>query len=506
MGGVHTRRSGLLSALICLWICGAAAAATNQPDEKIVKVGVLSFASTARVTTEARELGINAPLGLVEQNPFFSADAIDPDRPIGVFIFAGPTLGPTMDRRIAMAVPMKEGVATLKSFIDRGAKPLGGGSGAVELNGAYLRRTPTYLIVSRTREAVLDVREAELVDPYRPPQTARDKSPNGMLFRYSADLAAMRQVEPERVQWLVDNLNKIANDTTLPVARDIAAALASKADRLELMLVRHDQELSLKIGVAPLRIPAGGTFPRPGMPDEAIARIDVGAPPLQVLPWAEAVFGRYVPGVQHDDFVHNLADILLGGQAVSVGIEPRGGFAIVYMVQQQVKADPIARLKQLAEQSDLAANYATDKTKANRMDFGQYTSEHGLHVTRVKFMQGNTCTLCLDVVRQADTVYLTGSTDLSRYIESLVGQKQQGQFSGLINGSVSLGALLEIVSDAIPKNVNPPPQLKPLREILKGRTLTLSATGGRDEAVFGITVDRGLVKDLVAAFRSPSSQ
>lgn len=504
MGGV-ARRSAFLAVMTGLCLCAVATGATNRSNEKAVKVGVLSFSSMARVVTEARDLNMNVPLGLVKQNPYFPADGVDPDRPIGVFIFAGPMLEAAMDRRISVAIPMKEGVATLKSLIDQGARLLGGGSGAVELSDIYLRRTPSYLIGSRIREAVIDFREAELLDPYRPPQTGRDKSPDGVLIRYSADLAALRQVEPDRIQWLFDGLNKLASQISFPPAMEMAAAFAAKVDRLDVVLARHDQELSLQFGVAPMRVPAGQMFPRPGMPEEVIARIDMGAPPLQVLPWAETVFAGYVPRIQHDDFLHHLADILLDGRAVSVGIEPRGDFAILYMVQQQVKADPIARLKQLAEQSDLAASFATDKVKANRMDFGQYTTDRGLHVTRVKFMHGNTCTLCLDVVRQADMVFLTASTDLGRYVESLIEEKPQGQFSGLINGSVNLAAALEIISDAGGKNGIPPAQLKQLREILKGRMLTLSATGGGDEAIFGITVNRGLIKDLVAMFHPPAS-
>lgn len=500
-------RSGILGGAI--WLLCSAAVASSAPESKTVELASLSIASLSRISAEAKDLGIELPPmmtaeGIEQRFSFIPAGGLDADRPVGVFLFAADNLEQAGGRNLAFAIPLKKGAATLKSFLDQGGRPLGGGSGAVKLNGNYFRRTAFYLIFGQTAQAVVGMRDAELLDPYRPPQTGRDKAPDGVLIRFSADLAAARQVDASRVQRLFNGLKYVAGRRGYGVATDVAAGLASQAGRLDAALVRNGQELSLQVGVAPMRVPAGGTFVRPGMPQEVIARIDMGAPPLQVLPWVESVFGRYVPGVQHDDFLHRLADILLGGQAVSVGLEPRGDIAILYMVQQQVKADPIARLKQLAEQSDLAANYAADKTKANRMEFGQYTSEHGLHVARVKFMQGGTATLCLDLVRQVDAVFLTASTDLGRYLESLIEQKPQGHFSGLINGSVNLAAALEIISDAGGKNRIPPAQLKRLHEIFKDRMLTLSATGGGDEAVFGITVDRSLVKDLVASFYSPA--
>jgi hypothetical protein len=170
-----------------------------------------------------------------------------------------------------------------------------------------------------------------------------------------------------------------------------------------------------------------------------------------------------------------------------------------------VKADPVARLKQLSEQANLAADATPGNTNANRMDFSQYTTESGLHVTRVKMMEQGTCKFCVDVVRQADTVYLTGSTDLGRYLVSLVALRPDGQFSGLISGSINLAAALEIVSDAV-GNKLPPAQLKSLHEILKGRSLTLTATGGGDEAFVGVSLPRDLIRDLAARFYPASAK
>jgi hypothetical protein len=47
-----------------------------------------------------------------------------------------------------------------------------------------------------------------------------------------------------------------------------------------------------------------------------------------------------------------------------------------------------------------------------------------------------------------------------------------------LSGSINLAAALEIVSDAA-GNKLPPTQLKSLHEIVNGRSLTLTATGGR---------------------------
>lgn len=502
MGSGRVQRGLILVAFTCLCF---SAATLRAAESKIVEVGSLSVASLSRLSAEARDLGIKLPPiltaeGIERQFRFIPPGGLDVDRPIGLFFFAG-TSDHSVERNMAIAFPMKKGIAPLKSFLDQGGKPLGGGSGAVELNGAFFRRTALYLIWSHSAPAVVGVRDAELLDPYRSPQTGRDKSPDGVLIRFTADLAAQRQVDAARGQQLLNGLKYMAGRSGYSVATDLATSLASQVNRFDAAIVRNRQELSLKIGVAPLRVPAGGTFARPGMPQEVIARLDLGAPPLQVLPWAESVYGKFLPGVRNDDFFHNLLDILLGGQAVSIGLEPRGDYAIFYVVQQHVKADPIARLKQLAEQSNLAASYATEKTKAKRMDFGQYyTSERGLHVSRVKFMEGDTSTLCVDVVRQGDTVFLTASSDLGRYMQSLIELKPQGQFSGLASGSISLGAALEIISDAAGQNGLPREKLKQLREIFKGQMLTLSATGGADEAVFGITVDGSVIKDLIAMF------
>jgi hypothetical protein len=506
------RRTGFRTGLLLgafFWVAvspafGAAADDTRN-DTGIVNFASFSIASLSRLADEAKDLGIELPPtltapGLERQFPMIPADGLDADRPIGVFSFAGLKSATATGQSYAVAFPVKNGAATLKSFLDAGGKPLGGGSGAVELNGAFYRRTPSYLIISPIAQAAIDVREADLLDPYRPPQTGRNHAPDGLLARISVDLDAVRQADASRFQQLIEQLKFAGARGNYPTpAMDMLVGFAMQGTRLDVALVRNGNDLSLRIGVAPVRVPAGGTFARPGMPQEVIVRLDMGAPPLQVLPWVESVFGQYVPAVQQDDFVHHLADVLLAGQAVSVGLEPRGDSAIFYMVQQQVKADPIARLKQLAEQANLAADATPGKANANRMDISQYTTDSGLHVTRVKLMEGKTCKFCVDVVRQADTVYLTGSTDLGRYLPSLIPLKPDGQFSGLISGSINLAAALEIVSDAA-GNKLPPAQLKSLHEILKGRSLTLTATGGGDEAFVGVSLPRDLIKDLVATF------
>jgi hypothetical protein len=288
--------------------------------------------------------------------------------------------------------------------------------------------------------------------------------------------------------------------------------------RLDVALIKSGEEIGLKIGLAPIRVPAGGTFARPGMPQEVILRFDMGAPPLKVLPWLEEAAREIGPGGAAaakapagqaglpGDLAHNIAEVMLAGQAASLGIAPRDNFAVFYMVQQHVGSDPAARFKQIAEQSDLAAAYTTDKKHATRLDFSQYATPTGIHVARLRLMENQTCKFCVDAVRRGDSVFLAGSTDQGRYLASLLEEKPQGTFSGLLNGSLSLGAALSIVEDAAGKNAIPPELAKKLHDMLHGQFLTLSATGEPDEVVVGVSVQKELVKQLIETFYAPTKK
>jgi hypothetical protein len=199
------------------------------------------------------------------------------------------------------------------------------------------------------------------------------------------------------------------------------------------------------------------------------------------------------------DSPHQITDILLSGQAVSLGIAPRDNFAVLFMVQQHVTADPGARFKQLSEQFNLRTAYAADKAKASHVDVSQYTAERGLRITRTCLFEGNTCKFCIDSFRRGDTAYLAGSTDQGRFLSSLIDLPPVGRFSGLASGSLNLAAALAIVEDAAP-NALPPSQLKKLHEILKGHNLTLTVTGEPDEVVLGLSLQESLVKDLIGFY------
>ncbi|HEY2586448.1 MAG TPA: hypothetical protein VGI81_11850 [Tepidisphaeraceae bacterium] len=510
MLGVRTnRRWGVLFVGVAALLVPFTARAVPV-EVRATNVGSISLASLSRLAHEAGELGIKLPPpltaeGIERQFPFVGAGGFDPDRPVGVFFFAGPGTRFAADAGIAYVLPVKPDVATLKSVLDLGGKPLGNGSGAVEWNGMTFRRTPNnYVIFSRSPDAAIAVREADLLDGYRPPLSPRT-GPDVPILRASFDAAACRRADPSRFRMMVDGLTYPAASRS-PAAADALRAIAWRITRLDLAMLRSGDELSLKFGIAPIRIPAAGTFTRPGMPEGVVARFDVAAPPMQVMPWLESVFGRFWPGLAlsggrwDDEFRRDAVQILLGGDAVSMGLDPRENVGVFYIVQQHVQADPVARLRQAAERSNLVAAYPVDKTRAAFLEFTQYTTPAGLHVARVKVTEGPACTFCLDLVRRADTVYITGSTDPGQFVESLVGAKQEGHMVGLATGSLNLAAAMAILDDVTGLGGMPPPQRQQLNRILNGRSLTLSATGETDEAVFDAAVPRDLVKDLIAAY------
>lgn len=513
------RRIGIcVAAFLVSALAGVPAAfAATRP----VNIASVSVSSLARLAHEAADLGIDLPpaltvAGIEQQFPFIGPGGLDPDRPAGVFLFTDPDAGLTSrGDGVVIVLPVKRDVATLKSFLDAGGRALGGGSGAVQLNGTCFRRTPTCLIFGRMPAAVIDVRDADLLDGYRPPSSPR-AGPNEPLARASIDVAAIRRIDPWRFTGLVDGIARSATAKAPNggiVTADTLVALANRLSRIDLALLRNGDEMSVKFGFAPIRIPAGGTFARPGMPQEVIARLDLGAPPLQVMPWLATVFGRTGPATSlvdaargGNDFVRDFAGVLLAGDAVSIGLEPREKNAIFYVVQQHVPSDPVARLRQLVEQSGLAASRSADASHATFLDFTGYETAAGLRVARVKVMEGKACTFCIDLVRRADTVYLTGSADQGQYLESLIDAKQAGQFSGMASGSVSLGAALAFIEDAAGPAGLPPDQRDRLHRLLKGRSLTVSATGEMDEAIFGLSLPRDLLKDLVAAYYASASK
>lgn len=513
------RWAGAIVFALAWWAACAGSAAYAAQAPKVARIALVSVSSLSQVAGVAKELGVELPVfltkeGIEPQLPLVGVGGLDEERPIGVAAFAGPGLEPGQPESIAYLLPVKREAVTLKSLYDAGGKAVE--PGVVRLGENHLRRTDNYLIVGRNEKAVASLREADVVDLYKRRPGAGKAAAEEAIVRATLDVAAYRQAAPEKFNALLDQL-KLAAAIKLggvPYARDAALGLVQDIARLDLALVTSGQDAGLRLGLSPARVPAGGTFPKPGMPQEVILRFDMGDAPSKVFPWLESVLpgspqpvaasarGRNgaAPPQKAADLPHGIADILLSGEASSLGIAPQNDTAVFYMVQQHVRADPGPRFKQLAEQANLGAAYSADKAKASKMEFSQYTLASGPRVARLKLLEGEKVTFCVDAVRRGDTVFLAGSPDQGRYLAQLLDLKPEGQFSGLLSGAVGLGAVLSIVEDAVSKNGVPPQQLKALHKLFNGRFLTVSATGEPDELVLGLSVPRDLVRDLLETF------
>jgi hypothetical protein len=315
---------------------------------------------------EAKKIGVELPAfltaaGIEERFPFIGVGGLDTEHPIGLVFFAWPEMDLAQGQGIVFVLPVKHDAAKLKSFYDSGGKAVDGSPGAVELNGSTFRRTAGYLIFSPTMKAVVGVRETDLTDLYKGHTGGAKAAADQIIIRASVDVAALRQAAPDKFQAVVNQAKVVSllKGGALKPAADFALDFIQEITRLDLAVTKSGQDLALKVGVTPIRVPAGGTYAKPAMPQEVILRFDMGAPPLKVLPWAEVVLRQFqqpgvagsgprVPAAQQPpqgDLPHQIADILLGGQAMSVGIAPRDNFAVLYTVQQHVAADPATRFK-----------------------------------------------------------------------------------------------------------------------------------------------------------------
>jgi hypothetical protein len=497
-------------------------AATSPARTKLAKIASLSAASLNRIASEAKELGLDVrawltPEGLETQYPFLGQGNLDADRPIGLLLYAGPEVDPTAGEGIVAVFPIKRDRLSARSLLDAGAKPVEGVTGLFELNGVAMRRSSNCLIFSVTAKAAALARGQDVLDLCKAHSGGAKSPSQEVIARFSIDIAALKQAMPQKYQGVLEQAKGAIAKNPLAARFGQEHLLDSYGDdinRLDLAVAGSDQSLSLKIGVAPVHFPPGGTFIRPQMPQGTILRLDMGAPPLKLLPWVRSALALF-PGTgvlakaprsaqlqstaSSSQEVDEPTQILLSGQAISAGVVPGDNFAVIYLVQQHVQSDPVARMKRFAESVNLMADRYGGKS-STRVEVSQYSIASRVKIARFKVLEGTVCKNCFDFLRRGDTVYVAFSSDQGHYLETLINLPAAGQFSGLISGSASLGAFSDLI-EGVARAMLPASQVHKLHDAIRDEELTLTATGEADEVIYGLSLKRSLVKELIEIVR-----
>jgi hypothetical protein len=490
-----------------------AAAPDQAPAGKPAKAATASVASLTRLAQVAGEIGVPLPpfltaQGIGQQFPFIGPDGIDSERPIGIVFFAGPNLNIQAGQGVVFVLPVKQGAAALTAF--EGAKPVEGHPDAVDLNGTTFKRTAGSLIFSQTREAVLGTEESDVSDPFKA-EPAGGKS----VLQIRFDVKSLRDGNPEMFKSMLASAKDAASaGTAQQIDPQAAIDFINTVNHVDLAVEQAGTDLTLKLAVAPLKTPAGGMSPKPGMPREVVARFDLSASPMQLMTSPEKAIGqimkasdnatKFTPAQQKQmaQLFKAFSDTFLNADAISLGVAPHAEKTVVYFVEQHRQpVDLPAQLKAFADEFNRTAPVMDNAAKGEKtsVKISDYTDQDGLKVTRITGFDNDKPQMYFDATEKDNIVFLTASADAGHHLGAIVNLPPQGQMNALMSGTLDLGATVLAVEQipGSPLASMPAEQRKAIEDGARGQMLSLSGGGEGDGMVFRLTVPQAVIKQTI---------
>lgn len=495
----------------------APASPAAAPDQalagKPAKAATASVASLTRLAQVAGEIGVPLPpfltaQGIGQQFPFIGPDGIDPERPIGIVFFAGPNLNVQAGQGVVFVLPVKPGAAALTAF--KGAKPVEGHPDAVDLNGTIFKRTAGSLIFSQTPDGVLGTEEANITDPFK-----ADPAGGKSVIQVRLDVKSLRDGNPEMFKSMLASAKDAASaGTAQQIDPQAAIDFINTVNHVDLALEQAGTDLALKLAVAPMKVPAGGMSPKPGMPKEVVARFDLSASPMELMTSPEKTIGeiikasdnatRFTPAQQKQmaQLFKVFSDTFLNADAISLGVAPQAEKTVVYFVEQHRQpVDLPAQLKAFADEFNKTAPVMDNAAKAEKtsVKISDYTDQDGLKVTRVTGFDNDRPQGYLDATEKDNTVFLAASADAGHHLGAIVNLPPQGQMNALMSGTLDLGATVMAVEQipGCPLASMPAEQRKAIEDGARGQMLRLSGGGEGDGTFFRLTVPQAVIKQTV---------
>lgn len=428
----------------------AAAPAAGEP----ALVLSASVASLDKVAEFGKELGLGElpflSADFIEQRmPFIGAGGLAPDRPMGVLYYLGPDID--LEQSATFVLPVNPGKAELKTFVANGAQHVEGRTDLVALEGVSFRRAADQFVFGQITDAVSAVREDALTSAY-----ANDPP----LARVDFDVTALRRAVPERYDAFFAEVREGVDgtDTAEQAGADLVIDLMRSVKRLGLSLTRADAG-ALRLGITLEPFNFAGEPPvkltRPGMPPGTMFRADLAHPPAKALARVTDAINTLLE--KDGDFARlpaprqqqvralatRAANLLLDGEAASLGVEAVEGHAVVYwIVQRTGGANDAGRLEkqmnelvQQADETAKAANQPSPLAPVATYDAG------GSKVHRLVVAENGKPGLYIDAVQREGAVLMALSPADGKFVERLLTLEPEGETSARVSGWVNPSAL-----------------------------------------------------------------
>ena len=256
-----------------------------------------------------------------------------------------------------------------------------------------------------------------------------------------------------------------------------------------------------------------GHFGRPGLPADAIARLDLGFPALEQIPELNDFLVKIVGNEMHQDgqrltaaqekqlakFLQNMSELLVGGQALTIGVAPADAKTVVYIVQQYDKPiDLPARMRSIAQQFTRVSMFM-DKNVRSTADVQTY-SDGGVRASRLRFMDNGMPHAYFDGVQNGSTVYLTACLGSdAHYAPDLANASERGALKNPFSAELDLGGALKLL-EQLPDN--PIASLsnesqKQLHEAIDGKQIRITGVTKGTESFFSLRLPSQLVQEIV---------
>jgi hypothetical protein len=499
------------------------AAADAVAADKPTEWGSASVASLNKLSAVAGSIGVDLPSfmtakGIGEQFPFVGADGIDPDKPIGGVMFAHKGWDISRGQGAVFILPVKADAAPLSGFTKTGGTPVQGHADSVLMNQVVFRRTADALILSPTPEAAFAADPAALAAGLaaHAADKAHAQPAEDMLAYLVLDFRAMRTDQPEVFKAFIAAVRQNtapAGDKAQQAGQDFVFNFIFSLNRVDLSFAQRANDLELSLCVSPMNVPPAGDLPKPGMPAGAVGRYDLAAPPAKIIPPTGETVTEYVrtmasaAGQQAaeadrrrlESWFTEAIKLALGGQGLSVGLEPQPNGFVVYMVQQQPPEDLEARVKASADEFNAIGEKLDKPGNRSTIAIDHYTLPAGTAVTRLTMLDKAKSQGYIDLIVRDHQAFIAFAEDPAHHIEGLVNAPAAGRMSGLFVGEADLPKLIAAMkaSPDSPLALLPADRVAALEQAVKGRTFTLRADASGDGLVIRMGLPIDLIKQLV---------
>lgn len=511
----------------CFLMVPNAFAQQEPAAQQSVQAGYVSVASLDKLAQEAQRENVELPAFLtaagIEQNlPFLAPDGLQADAPLGVAFYATPNWNPQSGQGVVFILPAKPGAAPISTFTNAGGTAVPGHPDSVQLQGTIFRRTATSFLFGMASDlSITTIDPAFIGEAYqgKPADAAGGLIAHGVLH-----VKNLRDIDPTSFNKFLDSATSTAEVSSGPAkigadfVKQYFVDWLQKWEDVSVSLSRSDQTFDLQTTVQPAQLPAAaGTFHAAGMPADVAATLQIAAPFASVVPGVDQAFGEALKAGSPDDksqqpggddpymsFAHATEDLLLGGQAISMGFEPKGTNGGVLFVVQQGAAPLDARVKDWGDSADAFAKaiHANPNDKPDIVE--HFKTNDGLDATRIRVLDNGQTQVLVEAAEKDGKTYMVFMAEEGPYLDQLLAQPEEGPMDHVIDGKVKLDQVMDLgkqIGGASMPWVSDPTWA----DAAKGQVATISAGSENNSVVLDVNVPESLVKQAMHLLLPPST-